>query len=473
MCGFIITNRKISDLDHINYYIQSRGPDATNTITRDGITFIHNLLSMTGEFTLQPFESDDVVCMYNGEVYNYAEFGDYPSDGYCMIPLYREYGTDFVQKLDGEFCLILFDFKNKIIVLSTDVFGTKPLWMAVNGNDFGIASYESALTRLGFVNIRQVEPNCTTVYDIKWKAITKTPVFEFDLEQRKRTFDDWTIAFKEAIKKRWITSSQRAFIGLSSGYDSGAIHCELNQQKVDYHAYSTVGSERVETLKKRHALIQSPSKGFIYSGTEEDYKIAHKYIKDRVEDFKYKIYSSSSDYNEFGLSVHVDSGSNGLSKICSMAKDDNRRIYISGQGADEIFSDYGFNGKKKFHHSNFGGLFPDDLKEIFPWASFYGSSQRSFLMKEEYVAGAYGIEARYPYLDKFVVQEFLWLHPKLKNSKYKSVLHNYLKEHNYPFNEGEKIGFKLVTSVLSKRTRLKQMLRRILAEHWCKLIKKL
>ena len=32
-------------------------------------------------------------------------------------------------------------------------------------------------------------------------------------------------------------------------------------------------------------------------------------------------------------------------------------------------------------------------------------------MKEEMVAGAYGIETRYPFLDRDVVQEFLWLKP--------------------------------------------------------------
>jgi len=31
----------------------------------------------------------------------------------------------------------------------------------------------------------------------------------------------------------------------------------------------------------------------------------------------------------------------------------------------------------------------------------------SYLAKEEYVGGAYGIESRYPFLDKKVVQEFL------------------------------------------------------------------
>ena len=130
-----------------------------------------------------------------------------------------------------------------------------------------------------------------------------------------------------------------------------------------------------------------------------------------------------------------------MSFISSLAKNDGCKIYLSGQGADEIFSDYGFNGIKKYPHSNFGGLYTNNLRDIFPWASFYGSSQLSYLAKEEYISGAYGLEGRYPFLDKQVVQEFLWLDVNLKNSNYKSVLYNYLKTNNYPFSQNEKIGF--------------------------------
>ena len=63
-----------------------------------------------------------------------------------------------------------------------------------------------------------------------------------------------------------------------------------------------------------------------------------------------------------------------------------------------------------------------------------------YLNKEEYIAGHYGIETRYPFLDKYLVQEVVWLDSKLKNSKYKSALHEYLSKNNFPFAE-EKIGF--------------------------------
>ena len=64
-----------------------------------------------------------------------------------------------------------------------------------------------------------------------------------------------------------------------------------------------------------------------------------------------------------------------------------------------------------------------------------------FINEEEIIGGSYGLEQRYPFLDKMVVQEFLWLTPELKNKHYKSVLHNYMISHNYPFALNKKVGF--------------------------------
>jgi hypothetical protein len=92
--------------------------------------------------------------------------------------------------------------------------------------------------------------------------------------------------------------------------------------------------------------------------------------------------------------------------------------------------------------TSFRGKFPDDLKDIYPWPNFYNGLNESFIAKEEYTASLFGIETRYPFLDKMVVQEFLWLKKKLKNEYYKAPLYNYLNENNYPFDFNQKIGFK-------------------------------
>ena len=173
----------------------------------------------------------------------------------------------------------------------------------------------------------------------------------------------------------------------------------------------------------------------------EDRQPYQTFINKYVEEFYYTIYSSSSNYNEFNTCIQNDSGSIGLSMVCNYAKKDGNIVSLSGSGADEIFSDYGMFGQKIFEHSNFGGHFPENLEDIFPWASFYGSSMESYLVKEEYIAGSYGIETRYPFLDKNVVQEFLWLSPHLKNLNYKSVIFTYLNMLNYPFDPMKKKGF--------------------------------
>jgi asparagine synthase (glutamine-hydrolysing) len=417
-----------------------RGPDATTFKFINDSIFLHNILSITGEFITQPFidEESGVVCLYNGEIYNYKDFGNYESDGLCLIPLYKEFGDNFIKKLDGEFAIVLVDYKNKKIILSTDIFATKPLWYSLQ--DFiGVATYESALKGLELPLPRKLEANTTLIIDLKTKEILdKKTVYDFDLKQHKQNTNDWIIAFQTAITKRTKDLREKLFIGLSSGYDSGAISCELNKQNVPYKAFSVMGSENVKIIEERFKLMNLNSKGIFLDDNRNQFK---QYINECVEEFKYKIYSSSSDYNEFNLRLQDDNGSSGLSLVCSKAKEEGRKVYLSGSGSDEIFSDYGFNGKKIYPHSNFGGLFPENLEDIFPWASFYDSTMVSYLAKEEYVAGSYGIETRYPYLDKDVVQEFLWLDSKIKNSNYKSVLFEYFNKNKYPFEPNRKIGF--------------------------------
>tara|TARA_B100001094_G_scaffold138211_1_gene133802 strand:+ start:1710 stop:3032 length:1323 start_codon:yes stop_codon:yes gene_type:complete len=440
MCSFLFTDVEVNDFDYTNHYMKFRGPDATRSINVNEYTVAHNILSITGEFITQPFvdHDDEIVCIYNGQIYNYTDFGDYESDGQCIIPMYKKFGERSFVTLDGEFAIVLADFKNNLIHLVTDPFATKPLWYGVDSGRIAVASYESAVKTLGF-KATKLEANTILTLELDSKAfVNSIRTYEFILHQFSESFDGWIEAFKNSIRKRTRDIREKVFIGLSSGYDSGGIACELNNQNVPYKAYTVVGNENQDVLRKRYEMFNSNSCGVHLQDNRWAYK---EYINRNVEEFKYRIYSSSSDYNEFNTRLQDDNGSCGLSMICDNARKEGHKIYLSGSGSDEIFSDYGFNGEKKFMHSNFGGLFPEDLSTIFPWASFYGSTMVSYLAKEEYVAGSYGIETRYPYLDKYVVQEFLSLTHTLKNSKYKSVLDEYLTRSNYPFESNIKRGF--------------------------------
>ena len=88
--------------------------------------------------------------------------------------------------------------------------------------------------------------------------------------------------------------------------------------------------------------------------------------------------------------------------------------------------------------SELKGVFPKELKL---WKNFNYSCQECYLTKEEYGGGAFNVETRYPFLDRKVVQEFLWLKQELKNLHYKAPLREYLIRENFPFDEGKKFGF--------------------------------
>ena len=442
MCSFIFSDKKSSNLEDINFYTKFRGPDKTAVSEFFEYQFVHNLLSITGEFTTQPFVDENIICLYNGEIYNYEEYGNFKSDGHCLIPMYKEFGKNFVKKLDGEFALVLLDKVKNILLISTDTFKTKPIFFSVGKQNLSCSTYSTPLIKLGYNGVQKMEPNTTIIIDLNTcEIIEKFSVTEFDLNQHKNNYDDWYKSFQDSIRKRTKNLREKLFIGLSSGYDSGAICCELVNQGVDFTTYTVVGTENQNILNQRFKIIEKKVKNVILTKNSDEIGIAHEFIEKNTEPLKYFTYSNSSDYNEYWLSLIDDNGSNHLSHLCSHAKKDGKKIFLSGQGADEIFSDYGFGGVKKYNHSNFGGLFTDDLKEIFPWPSFFNSSMESYLAKEEYVCGSYGIESRYPFLDKNLVQEFLWLSPKLKNSNYKSVLDFYLTKNNFPFDKNNKVGF--------------------------------
>ena len=488
MCGILFSSKEIKDLEKIIKYLKKRGPDHTEHKIINNYNFVHVLLSMTGEnYTIQPFVYDDIVIIFNGEIYNFKEFGDFNSDGECIIESYKKYGDQFIRHLDGEFAILLVDFNKDLLYYSTDVFSIKPLWFAQDGDDIGICSYESSLKYLEFKNIKQVDANTTIKMKLSTREVLlKQTVYDFDLNQHKTSFDDWNKAFENAIKKRTFGIKHGIFIGLSGGYDSGLISCVLNKLDIDYTAYTILGNEDPELMKNRHSLLKD---GHIIDMSQEEFDTQKKFLEENSEEYllklengerenyvrhlikmhksiilrdqnkdkplwyaKYsrgvniylkqaKYYLDQYKYRMTGQKVTNDNGSIGVSHICSIAKPLGKIIYLSGSGADEVISDYGFNGIKHYGHSTIGGKFPDNLKDVFPWNNFFGNTQRAYLMKEETVTGTWGIEGRYPFLDKYVVQEFLWLSNTLKNSNYKSVIHNYLTTNNYPFEDGIKVGF--------------------------------
>eukprot|EP00440_Ansanella_granifera_P053061 gb/GFBE01057528.1/.p1 GENE.gb/GFBE01057528.1/~~gb/GFBE01057528.1/.p1 ORF type:complete len:398 (+),score=40.88 gb/GFBE01057528.1/:1-1194(+) len=281
-----------------------------------------------------------------------------------------------------------------------------------------------------------------TTYRIQREAA----VFEFDMRQFKTSTADFIQAFNRAIAKRTedLESTGRPlFVGLSSGFDSGAIHASLHQQSVKHHAFALLGEEIPQMLHDRAQFSKSTSEVSVVVLNDQDFDMERRWLSERAEPFSYLGFNFTGQSN-----VLDDHASVGLSYIVRLSRDRGALCYLSGSGADEILSDYGFGGKKWCPQSSFGGLFPDDLSDIFPWREFFLSTQRDYLHKEEHVAGAHGVEARYPFLDPRVVQEYLWLSPEVKNREYKAPLHDAFESWGYPFEKRKKTGFAAMANLI-------------------------
>jgi asparagine synthetase B (glutamine-hydrolysing) len=473
MCSFLFarTSSVLSDatLADANRLARHRGPDRTNVhrlVGRTGhqITLLHNLLDMSGNAFPQPVTDpafDRIYGLFNGEIYNFRSFGDFHSDTQCLLPAAQKFGRYLPRHLDGEFAAVIYDAYKDHLSLFTDPFMTKPMFIGrrSGSSDFAVATCPSTLQGIGCTQIEMAQPN--TSYDVEFSGSfsirQNEDVVEFLLDQHKTNYDDWTAAFLNAVAKRARHGAHRPLVFLSSGYDSGAICLALNLLGIEYDTLSIFAGEDHSVLNKRICINKAHScrRASRVSGlTSAEIARMSADIREHVEPFEYV----HEDQPGVVGSLQTDGGAVGANYLAGLARRNQQLVNLSGSGADEIMSDYGFAGTPFYHHSQFGGRFPADLREIFPWRKFYGDTQRSYLFKDEFVLGRHGLEGRYPFLDKQVVQEFLWLSPELKNNSYKGAIEAFFVGHNYPFDRLKKRGF----SPGIQGSRLRRFLKRIL-----------
>ncbi|GJE90854.1 asparagine synthetase B [Phanerochaete sordida] len=101
--------------------IRHRGPDWSGCYVGQQSVLVHERLAIVGvESGAQPLVSDDgkIILCVNGEIYNHSKLREglktpynfkTHSDCEVIIPLYREYGKDLCDKLDGMFSFVLLD----------------------------------------------------------------------------------------------------------------------------------------------------------------------------------------------------------------------------------------------------------------------------------------------------------------------------------------------------------------------------
>ena len=135
-----------------------RGPDGTNYFKSRLCALAHARLSIIDlETGAQPMsnEDDTVWTVLNGEIFNYIELRAELealghrfrtcSDTEVIVHAYEEYGNRFVERLNGQFAIALWDSRRERLLLLRDRVGIRPLFYAHSGGRLLFASEAKAI----------------------------------------------------------------------------------------------------------------------------------------------------------------------------------------------------------------------------------------------------------------------------------------------------------------------------------------
>lgn len=163
MCGFIgiasrkdINNSFIEDADE---FLICRGPDdrkwSENSLDNCKTVFSFHRLAIIDLSTeaSQPMYSEkyNTEILFNGEIYNHIElrnemesseikFSTSHSDTETLLLGLSEYGNKFIEKVDGQFSVVLLNKNNNTITLFRDRLGQKPLYYYFDKDNFIFSS---------------------------------------------------------------------------------------------------------------------------------------------------------------------------------------------------------------------------------------------------------------------------------------------------------------------------------------------
>lgn len=417
--------------------LRFRGPDGVSALFGDCWFALHTLLSITGS-TKQPCSWRDGIFLFNGEIYNdWLNYRDNYGDADFLSSMLDSDGITSLGQLDGEFACIVFDESHNHLHLLSDPFGTKPFYYAVQEGRVGAATFDYVLRDCGFCNPIRCPANSWLQIDLERGAVVSTQrLINFDFNAcQVDSYDPFGEAFSLAIEKRSKRAQRKIYVPLSSGHDSGLIAAELENQGIVYTAYGFEFGEVANVINDRyHRLIDKGLNATLLSPDEKHVSDVRRQLHEQIPPFHIAVDDNTSTY-------HDDDARNIPGFVASaymarLARSNDEVICLSGQGADEIISDY-YNEHTNSRRSYFKGHWE---RATAPWPNFFGGWNRVFLEGSERVTGHFGVETRYPFLDPLVIQQFLNLTPELKGRRYKACISHRLDQLKFPHHD-RKIGF--------------------------------
>jgi len=363
MCGIVGANYDTKvDFLNITNIMKSRGPDNTSTKRIKNNFFGHTRLSIVDLATEanQPMEFDDVIIVFNGEIYNYDELKiseklecKTSSDTEVLIRLYQKYDLKFLHLLNGAFSFCIYDMKKDRYFCARDRYGKKPFYFYAKENKFIFSSMITPIIKLlGFtpklnkVALSQylqyfvpLTPN-TFFTDINKLEAGSYLLYENNkLTQKKyykiktyKNISNETTALKNmeeilynSVEKR-LKSDVEVGTLLSGGIDSSLIST----------IYSQVSNHKINTFSVGYKTHTKYSELSYANLVAKNIKSNHTALEISQKDF----IDSLDDVFENLEEPHADPAAIPLFLLTREINKQGIKTVLSGEGSDELFLGY-------------------------------------------------------------------------------------------------------------------------------------
>ncbi len=345
-----------------------RGPDDGGIFIDGNIGLGHRRLSIVDvAHGAQPMFSEDrsKVIIYNGEVYNHADYrAELEAKGYVfqnnsdtetIIHLYEEYGVKCLEKLRGMFAFAIWDKREKTLFIARDRLGVKPLYYVhdAEGNLFfgseiktlleanamkpeinynalpdQFANHGTSFDETLFKNVKRLLPGHFLIWKDGNLSIEEFWDVKFEPKHDERSdkdyIEEWREMFKHSVKLRLMADVPLGMF-LSGGIDSSAI-CAMMSEMVDEPIKTfSVGFAEREANEFEYARIVSKA-----------YKTEHHEITITPEQFFAELPNLVWHEDEpIGFIASVP-----LYFVSKLAQK-HVKVVLTGEGADEILAGYG------------------------------------------------------------------------------------------------------------------------------------
>ena len=402
MCGIIglfnIHNQQAMRTEALKMAgkIRHRGPDWSGSYSDEHCVLMHERLSIVDvEHGAQPLYDTKTkrVLAVNGEIYNHKELEnklsnshDFQTNSDCevLLYLYDEFGTDFLNEIDGIFAFSLYDPNTKDYFVARDHIGIIPLYIGWDENGVTYVASEMKSIESYCEKLQEFPPGnyykngeFTQWYQPNW--VNEIPTDAVSLPKLKKALED-------SVHKQLMCDVPYGVL-ISGGLDSSviaAIAAKYSKKRVEsgdaeeawwprLHSFA-IGLDGSPDLKA--AKIVADAIGTVH----HECKYTIQEGLDALRDVIYHLETYDVTTIRAATPMYLMAR-----KIKSMGI----KMVLSGEGADEVFGGYLYfhmaPNKEELHHETVR-----KLQKL---------SKYDCLRANKSMA-AWGIEARVPFLGK-------------------------------------------------------------------------